>query len=268
MLKTHEFGGSEQQLEEIRQATADDQVLQKIIQLISLGWPNSISELADNVTRIYFQYRDELVCEDGIIFKGQRILIPASLRKKYLAEIHSSHIGIEGCLRRARELIFWPGMNAEVKDLISRCPICLKYRAQQQKEPIIQEQVPDRAWATVSADLFQYRNQHDIVMVDHFSNFVEIATLAKQLSSKNIIQHIKSIFARHGIPEKLITDNGPQFASQDFANFSKEWKFRHTTSSPTYSQSNGKAENAVKTIKSIFNKNQDANHDIYIFSTS
>ena len=78
------------------------------------------SAITDNI-------RDELAIQDGIIFRGQRIVVPVSLRLDMKRKLHASHLGVESCLRRARETIFWPGMNAEVKELIASCETCRKY---------------------------------------------------------------------------------------------------------------------------------------------
>ena len=75
---------------------------------------------------------------------------------------------------------------------------------------------------------------------------------------------LKAHFERHGIPEQLITDNGPQFVSRDFLKFSKEWDFDHRTSSPSHSQSNGKAESAVKGAKKILMKCKKAGSDAFL----
>ena len=69
-----------------------------------------------------------------------------------------------------------------------------------------------------------------------------------------MVRELKTIFARFGIPEALVTDNGPQFASKEFGAFAKSWSFNHITTSPRYPQSNSKAENAVKTVKRLFEK--------------
>ena len=73
----------------------------------------------------------------------------------------------------------------------------------------------------------------------------------------SVISHLKSIFARHGIPEVVVSDNGPQYSSAVFEEFSKEYEFDHVTSSPKYPQANGEAERAVKTIKQLLEKNSD-----------
>ena len=75
-----------------------------------------------NVTP-YFQFRDELLVQDGIVLRGDRVVIPRSLRKEIIEDLHAAHQGIESTLRRARESVYWPNMNSEVKDYISRCDI-------------------------------------------------------------------------------------------------------------------------------------------------
>ena len=71
---------------------------------------------------------------------------------------------------------------------------------------------------------------------------------------QSVINASKAQFARHGLPETVISDNGPQFASVEFTQFAKEWQFHHQTSSPLYPESNGRAENAVKTCKTLMKK--------------
>ena len=69
-----------------------------------------------------------------------------------------------------------------------------------------------------------------------------------------VVHELKTMFARFGIPEILVTDNGPQFSSNEFQVFAKSWSFNHVTTSPRYPQSNGKAENSLWTVKRLFQK--------------
>ena len=106
-------------------------------------------------------------------------------------------------------------------------------------------------------DLFVWNNATYLLVVDYYSRYPEMSKLPGSTSSKTVIMHLKSIFARHGVPETVISDNGPQFASEDFKNFAAEYGFVHTTSSPRYPQSNGAIERCVQTIKARLTKSKD-----------
>lgn len=115
---------------------------------------------------------------------------------------------------------------------------------------------PSRPWCTIGVDLFQFGKNQYLAMVDYFSRFFEVAKLSST-TSEAVIDHCKSIFARHGIPEVVRSDNGPQFASEAFHKFAQMWGFSHITSSPLFPQSNGEVERAIRTIKSLLKKSSD-----------
>ena len=95
-----------------------------------------------------------------------------------------------------------------------------------------------------------------MLVVDYFSRYVEIAQLSPTRST-DVIVHLKSIFARHGIPETLVSDNGPQFSGHTMREFAVDYGFKHVTSSPKYPRSNGEAERAVQTVKNLLKKARD-----------
>ena len=102
-------------------------------------------------------------------------------------------------------------------------------------------------------DLFQYDNKDYLITVCYRSNFWEIDKLS-DTKSKTVIGKLKAHCARYGIPEEIVSDNGPQYISDEFAVFTRGWGIRHTTTSPYLSNSNGKAESAVKTAKKMLKK--------------
>ena len=199
---------------------------------------------------------------DDIVFKGNTFVIPSSMRKDMLRKIHEGHLGEEKCKRRAREVMYWPRMNQDIGHTTASCEICLTYRPKQQAEPLMTYPVPDRPFQRVGADLFDCHGKSHIVVTDYFSNYPEVATL-QTTSSKAVIAFLKTVFARHGVPCELVSDNGPQFASSEFADFAKEWGFQHTTSSPHYPRSNGLAESSVKVVKGLMKKAQDGKADFH-----
>ena len=144
---------SDHRLTEIRESTARDESLQLLKDVILNGWPEDRSSLPIQV-HPYFPYRDELTVQDGLIFRGERVVIPKDLRQSAKERAHSSHLGIEGCLRRARECLFWPNMNADLKDYIEKCEVCSNFQNSNQKETLMNHEVPDRPWSKVGTDLF------------------------------------------------------------------------------------------------------------------
>ena len=130
------------------------------------------------------------------------------------------------------------------------CKVCAKYR-QQRAEPLMPTPFPERPWQMIGTDLFELDNLNYLIVVDYFSCYIEVAAMQKTTKSHEVIRALKAIFARHGIPEELRSDNGPQYASAEFTHFAKEWGFRQTTSRPRFPQSNGEVECAVETTKSL-----------------
>ena len=242
----------ESRLQEFKQHTAENENLQAISRLIVSGWPESRQE-TPYAARAYFNYRDELNTEDGLIFKGNRLIVPKSLRKEMLDIAHQGHIGLEGCRRRMREALFWPGMASDLKALISQCDLCLTTRDSPPKEPLISHEFSQRPWSKVGVDICYMDDRILLVIVDYFSNFIEVCRLNTK-TTVCIIRELQNVFARFGVPDQLMSDNEPQFCTEEFAKFTRKWNFDHITSSPRYPQSNGKVENAVKTIKKLFTK--------------
>ena len=243
---------TEDSWQQLRNAAADNPVQQKLPDIIRIGWPENRA-LVSECVRPYFDVHDELTIQNELVFQGQQIVVPAVLRKELMEKTHTSHIGIEGCIRRARDTLYWPRMTTEIKEYISKCDVCMTHHTGQGKEPMLQHEFVTRPWARVAADLCEFDNRVLLVVSDYYSNFIEVARLSN-LTSCAVIKELKAIFARYGVPDTLVTDNGSQFSSAEFAVFAKTWVFEHKTSLPTYPQSNGKAEKAVQTVKTLFTK--------------
>ena len=193
--------------QQLKNAAADDLVQQKLRDIIRSGWPENRAQ-APECVRPYFDVRGELTFQDELVFKGQQIVVPVALRKELMEQTHATHIGIEGCIRRARDTLYWPRMTTEIKEYIFKCDICLTHRAGQGKEPIQQHEFIARPWAKVSADLCELDKGVLLVVSDYYSNFIEVARL-NNVTSRAIIRELKAIFARFGVPDTLVTDNGP-----------------------------------------------------------
>jgi transposase InsO family protein len=112
-------------------------------------------------------------------------------------------------------------------------------------------EIPERPWSRLGTDLFTLQSKDYIVLVDYYSDYIEVSPL-KDTTSATLVKFLKVQFSRHGIPDVLVSDNGPQYVSNEFAEFARAWEFQHLTSSPYHPKSNGKAESAVKVVKGLF----------------
>ena len=253
---------SDERLGELKKATEEDPEMKVLLTTVQQGWPESKRE-TPAIIHGYFNYRDEIVVQNGLIIKADRVIIPPALREATLKRIHSSHMGVDGSIRRVKRAVFWPSMGSHIAEYISQCGICRKMENTPIKEPLLSHEVPDRPWSKVGLDLFHVQEKTYLVTVDYYSNFWEIDML-KTTESQAVIKKIKAHFARYGIPDTVISDNGPQFSSHTFKEFADQWEFKHHTSSPYHSRSNGLAESAVKTAKRLITKAILDQQDIYL----
>jgi Integrase zinc binding domain/Integrase core domain len=253
---------SDQKIEKIRAETQNDMQLQAVKLAILEGWPEE-RKLCNKLAIDFWNHRDEMSYEDGIILRGSKIVIPKALQLDMIEAVHMNHLGCQKATNRARDIMFWPGMTKQITDFVLACPLCEKYRPANTKEPLLPHDIPDRSWQNVSCDLFTFENKQYMVLVDGFSHHLEIDHLP-DISSKTVVRKLKVHFSRFGCPEELKSDNAKQFRSDEFDRFAKDWNFRHITSSPMMASSNGKAESAVKIAKRILRKAKDANTDPYM----
>ena len=236
-------------LRDIRAAASSDPEQIALHSLALTGWTNDKSAIPESA-RPYWSVRHELTVHDGLLFKQDGVIVPSSLRESLLRKLHAVHRGSEFTLRHARNCVFWPGLNSQITDMCQSCTTCAQHTRQQPREPLQSYPVPTLPWQLVSQDLFELKDVAYLITVDHYSDFCEIDRLPT-IQSSAVIQATKHHFSRHGIPHTLITDNGAQFTSDLFKTFAKQYQFNHITSSPYWSQSNGRAEAAVKSAKHI-----------------
>ena len=239
-------------LAEIRDCTQADASMQVLISIIRSGWPTSKAAVPDPA-KPYYSVHAQLTVYDGIIYYGERVLIPPVLRPSIIRRLHKSHIGVNACIRRASDVLYWPGFTSQLRDVLTACDICRSFDVRQQKESLHSHSVPTRPWMKVGADLFHFDGDEYLLLVDYYSNYVLVCPLA-ETHSHDVIAVLEEQFSQYGIPDVLFTDNGPQFSSHRFREFARDWFFLHVTSSPGYPQSNGKSENAVRTVKRQWRK--------------
>ena len=233
-----------------------------IHRFIMNGWPKRTEDVPDEI-KPYWSYKEEMSVINGVMFKGERLIIRTSMRKDVLKLLHQPHMEIEKTKWRARATIFWPSINTQIEDMIKSCDICQHNKKAQQKETMIATEVPDYLFQMIGTDLFHWNGQDFLLVVDYYSQYWDIEKLYN-IESETVIKKLKHMFSRFGIPEIIRSDNGPQYASKSFRKFTKDWGIDHVTSSPLYPRSNGMAERMVQTVKQILEKSKEDGKDLYL----
>ena len=249
-------------LEQLRETSRHDEEMQQLMHMITSGWP----QLKDDVPlslKPYFSVRDELTVQDCLVMRGERFVVPKPLRKMMKVRSHAGHLGINSTLRRARDLLYWPNMSSEIREHVESCGTCASMATKQAKETVISQETTERPWQRVGSDIMQFEGQQYLITADSHSGYFEVDHL-KDIRAETVITLLKKNFARHGIPDTLITDSGSQYTSEEFRRFKASWEFEHLTSSPGNHQANGIAEAAVKTAKRLFKKCRVSNEDPYL----
>ena len=152
-------------------------------------------------------------------------MIPRSMRLDILNCIHTGHLGITKCRARAQASVWWPGLSIQIENMVTNCSTCAKDRPEP-KESLMSSSFPSRPWERLAADLFELEGKVYLIVVDYYSRWFEIRRLNDQ-SSARVISVLKELFSTHGIPDIIVSDNGPQFSSDAFCLFTTEYDFVH-----------------------------------------
>ena len=244
---------TDERLERLKEEITKDEDCSLLLSYCKDGWPEW-KDVPHNM-KIYWKEKGLITEKDGLLLKDNRLIIPREQRRKVMEQIHTGHLGINKCLDRARESVWWPGITDSIKQLVQNCNTCLEKR-QVRAEPMIPTMLPNSPWEIVGADICEYNKVHYLVVVDYYSRFVNVVKLSRMTSSV-LVAAFKNMFATHGIFKTLRCDNGTQLVSREMKEFSQNYGFCICTSSPRYPQSNGEAERAVQTVKNILKKEKD-----------
>ncbi|UYV83546.1 K02A2.6-like [Cordylochernes scorpioides] len=186
----------------------------------------------------YYRIKDELSCEFGCLQWRERVVIPQKLRSLILDDLHEMHLGMVKMKMIARRYFWWPGIDK--KSWLE----------------IVEYAKNLQPWHRLHLNLADpLMGRMFIVLVDAYTKLLEIVII-KDITRRTIIGHLREIIARFGLPEILVTDNGRQFVSSEFEEFTTMNGIRHTKTSPYNPSTNGLAERYVREFKNSLRKNQ------------
>ena len=204
------------------------------------------------MARAYWDFRDQLSTDEGLLLMGPRIVIPSCLREEYLQRLHQGHLSATKVQQNAHQHLYWPGLDADIADYTRRCQECIR-RSQPPKEPLQAHEVPQEPWERIAMDYFYMNGRLYILICDYFSKFPFMFQV-KTTSFANLKDHLEELFSVEGIPDEIMSDNGPPFNGKEFSSYLTGLGIRHTTSSPNYPRSNGFIERQIQTMKRLIEK--------------
>ncbi|MES9884563.1 MAG: RNase H-like domain-containing protein [Sedimenticola sp.] len=230
---------------EVASATRTDPILSRVYSYTMNGWPSYVK---DPELKPYFVRRSELSTDHGVVLWGMRVVIPTKLRAGVLAELHEEHIGMSRMKSLARSYVWWPNMDTQIEDVVSHCQVCQSVRKSAQPAPLMPWEYASRPWQRIHVDFASFKQQSFLVVTDSYSKWLEVVPM-KSTTSERTVEELRSMCASWGIPEVIVSDNGPQFISAEFREFTRRNGIRHKLIPPWHPSSNGAAERAVQVLK-------------------
>ena len=228
--------------DDIRCWTQRDKTLARVLQYTQQGWPNN----GDPALEPYSARRLELSCYEGCLMWGTRIVIPPPGREVVLQELHEGHPGISRMKSLARMYVWWPGISADIEKSVRLCPECQQTQSSPPLAPLNPWKWPTRPWARLHLDFAgPLEGKNILIAIDAHSKWIE----AVCTSSSCVIEELRSLFAKFGLSEMVVTDNSTGFVSREFEEFLRRNGVKHTTSAPYHPASGLLAERAVQVIK-------------------
>ena len=224
-----------------------------VYQLTQQGWLHQRRHVP-RLARRYWDFRDELSTDDGMLLKGPRLIIPGELQEEYLSRLHEGHLSASKVQENAKQHMYWTGINVDIEDYTKRCQECIK-RSQVAKEPLQPHDIPEGPWRKLGIDYFTFDGNSYVLICDYFLKFPFLYRAKPSFWS--LRDRLIDLFSIEGYPDEIVSDNGPPFQSKEFAKFLSGLGIKHTTSSPGYPHSNGFIERHIQTVKNMLSKSSN-----------
>jgi len=250
------------QARDIQKATMQDPVLSQVYSYTLNGWPASSKSLPDNL-KPFFSKRFQLTVRNRCLLWGIRVVVPDKFHPDILHLLHEGHPGMTKMKSLARLHVWWPGVDKKIEQFVNTCSSCSQNARDPIKVPLHQWEVPAQPWQRLHIDFAgPYKNKMWLLVIDAFSKWPEIHSM--ESTAEATIKHLREIFATHGLPRQIVTDNGPQFVASSFQKFCESRGILHIKTAPYSPRSNGEAERLVQTFKhAIQKKDPHTNTEIH-----
>ena len=232
---------------QIRTQTVHDPTLSRVKEFVMNGW--TATHTLSPEFQPFVTSELELSIQNDCFLWGSRVIVPPKLRDRVLQEPHNSHPGSSKMKSLVYQCIWLPGLNQAIENMVKSCKICQEPRHKPSSATLHPWDWPQKPWQRVHADYAgPFLSRIFLILVDANTKWVNIHVVNSS-SAEVTIEKMRATFATLGLPQILVMDNGPQFTSAQFAQFTKNNGIKHVTSSPYHPSTNGLAERMVQTFK-------------------
>lgn len=237
---------------ELANETLKDQTLKEVLRWTREGWPATTKRLSDELIP-YHRKKSELSIEGNCLLWGSRLVIPTRSRKQILAALHVSHPGIVKMKVLARQYVYWPAIDKDIEAVVHKCRECQETRGDQENQ-VHPWEPTDKPWSRIHIDhAGPFRGRLYLIVVDAGTRFID-ASIVPSTAASPTITRLRELFATHGLPDTIVSDNGSGFTSEVFQRFCKRNAIQHYRVAPYMASSNGLAERTVQTVKNFLKK--------------
>ena len=206
--------------------------------------------------------QDELSTQQGCILWGAQVIVPPSLQENVLQELHDTHLGISRMKALARSYVWWPNIDSHIERTVSSCSTCQSMRSNPPTVQIHPWTYPARLWSCIHVDFAGPVSECNyLVVVDAYSKFPLVVKMTNT-SARATVTALQDIFSRHGLPEIIVSDNGPQFTATEFQRLCSNNGILHRTSAACKPSPNGQDERVVQILKSAIKQSHVTNADV------
>lgn len=235
---------------EIRKHTDLDKNLVELKEHIKYGYPIKCTN--SNLCQ-YKKFMSQLTIVKGCIMFNNRVLIPETMRELVLNLFHDGHPGICSMKSLARSLIWYPGLDGDLTNIVKSCPACQAAQSRPSRNQHVEWPIPPRPWSRIHIDHFFFENKICLIAVDALSKYIEVEIVVNT-SVDETIDALRLIFSRNGLCDVIVSDNASCFTAQQFQNFVQSNGITHITPPPYSPASNGLAERGVRVVKDLLKK--------------
>lgn len=229
-------------IEEIQRASEAGTLISNIIKrVVTSAWRD-----CNPVEEPFYRVRDQLTAINGVLLLGNRYVIPEAIRHSVMRLAHEGHPGMDAFLDTLRSRVWWPGQARDATTFVERCSVC--WRRHSNHAQMLQPSEIEGVWSKLAVDLVTIEGNTCLSIVDYGSRYPEVLPLASSISTA-VREKLIEVFARFGLPSTLVSDNGPQFVSDEMAKFLHRLGISHVKSSPRYPQSNGMVERLHRLVR-------------------